>query len=231
MPSTPPLALLVHGAGSTPDAVRRLLGAAAPGADVVAVDARGSLADVVAAVTAAVEVAEATGRTVGVVGGISLGAHAVARWAAERTGPSPDLVLAMPAWTGAPGAVATLTAVSADEIEREGTAGILDRLLAASPDDWVVDELVRAWTGRDPVELARSLRAAASSPAPGVDELALVRARTVVVALADDPLHPVRVAEEWAAAIPGAHLVVVPRGAPGTDRGALGAAARGALGP
>lgn len=229
MPSPPPVALLVHGAGSTPDAVRRLLGPAAAGGDIVALDARGTLDDVVAAVTAAVHRAETSGRTIGVVGGISLGAHAVARWAAGRSGPSPDVVLAMPAWTGTPDAVASLTAASADEIEHEGTAGILERLLAAAPDDWVVDELVRAWAGRDPVELARSLRAAAQSPAPDVDELALVRARTVVVALADDPLHPAQVAEQWAAAIPGAHFVVVPRDAPGTDRGALGAAARGAF--
>ena len=229
MPSTPPVALLVHGAGSTPDAVRRLLGPAAAGADVVALDARGTLDDVVGAVTAAVDTAERSGRSIEVVGGISLGAHVVARWAAARTGPSPDLVLAMPAWTGAPDAIASLTASSADEVEHEGTAAILDRLLAESPDDWVVDELVRAWAGRDPVELARSLRSAALSPAPDVAELALVRARTVVVALAEDPLHPARVAEQWAAAIPGAHLVVLPRDAPGADRGALGAAARGAL--
>ncbi len=229
MPTTPPVALLVHGAGSTPDAVRRLLGPAAAGAEVVAPDARGTLDDVVAALAAAAQRAEQSGRRIAVVGGISLGAHAVARWAAARLLPAADLVLAMPAWTGAPDAVATLTAASADEIEREGTAGILDRLRAGTDDDWVVDELVRAWTARDGVELARSLRAAASSPAPGLDELGLLRARTVVVALADDPLHPVRVAEEWAASIPGASLVVVARDAPRADRGALGAAARDAL--
>ena len=56
-----------------------------------------------------------------------------------------------------------------------------------------------------------------------------VRGAAAVVALADDPLHPAAVAARWAATIPGAALVEVPRDAPRHDRGALGRAAADAL--
>ena len=223
-------AVLVHGAGSTGDAAVRLLGPASPGFEVTAVDARGTVDEVVARVAGVASGLAGVGRRLALVGGISLGAHAVARWAAGTSGSDlPEVVLAMPAWTGAPDDVAALTAASADEIERAGTAGILARIRAEAHDDWVVDELVRAWTDADPATLARSLRAAAASTAPTLDELARIRARVVVVALADDPLHPASVAEAWAEAIPGARLVTVPRHAPRHDRGALGLAARAAL--
>ncbi len=223
-------AVLVHGAGSTRDAVTRLLGRAAPDADLLAVDGRGDLDTVVDRLASTACAVAAEGRRLTLVGGISLGAHAVAAWAAGRPGAHlPELVLAMPAWTGPPDDLAALTASSAEEIELEGTAGILARLTAESGDDWVVDELVRAWTDADPATLARSLRAASGSRAPTLEELARIRARVVVVALADDALHPASVAEAWADAIPGARLVVVPRNAPAEDSGALGRAARAAL--
>lgn len=223
-------AVLVHGAGSTGDAVTRLLGRGAPDAELLAIDGRGDLGTVVDRIAGSASAVAADGRRLALAGGISLGAHAVAAWAVGRNGTDlPELVLAMPAWTGPPDAVAALTASSADEIEREGTAGILARLTAEAGADWVVDELVRAWTDADPATLARSLRAAAASRAPTLEELARIRARVVVVALADDPLHPASVAEAWADAIPGATLVTVPRDAPGQDRGALGLAARAAL--
>lgn len=223
-------AVLVHGAGSTGDAAVRLLGPAATGFEVRVVDAQGPFDEVVGRIAALASALATDGRRLSFAGGISLGAHAVASWAAAAAGRDlPELVLAMPAWTGPPEAVAALTAASADEIERDGTAGILARLVAGAPDDWVVDELVRAWADADPAALARSLRAAAASRAPTLDELSLIRARVVVVALADDPLHPASVAESWAEAIPGARLVIVPRHEPRDERGALGLAARAAL--
>lgn len=227
MPPAPPVAVLLHGAGSTPDAARRLLGDAAPGWTLVAPEARGTLDDVVATLAASVARIEASGRTVGLVGGISLGAHAVARWATEQPGGTPDLVLAMPAWTGRPDGIAALTAATADEIERDGTAALLARVVAESGDDWVAYELVRAWEHADRHELARTLRAAATSAAPTLDELATIRARAVVVALLDDPLHPEQVARDWAAAIPGARLVPLPRNP--RARGELGGVAGAVL--
>jgi hypothetical protein len=52
-----------------------------------------------------------------------------------------------------------------------------------------------------------------------------VRSPAVVVALADDPLHPAGIATDWAALLPRATLRTVGRHAPARDRGALGAAA------
>jgi len=213
------VALLLHGAGSCPETARRLLGPAVPdGAQPVALQARGSVEDAVAALEAA-----ASGRQVALVAGVSLGAHAAALWAA-RGGTADMLVLAMPAWTGGPGPVAALTASSAEEVRRRGRVALLAQVAARAPHDWVVDELRRGWATYDDDALASALEVAASSTGPTLDELARVRSRTAVVALADDPLHPEGVARGWARAVPGARLAVVGRHEPAADRGALGRA-------
>jgi pimeloyl-ACP methyl ester carboxylesterase len=219
------IALLAHGAGSCPDTVRRLLGPAVPeGVDTVAVDARGGVDDLVARLADA-----AAARDVVLVAGVSLGAHAAALWAA-RGGRTAGLLLAMPAWTGPPGDVAALTAASAADVLARGRAAVLADLERTAPDDWVVAELRRGWaTYDDDAELADVLRAAASSPGPTLQELALLDVPTAVVALAGDPVHPERVARAWAGAIPGAGLAVLDRRAPDGDRGALGRAGRALL--
>jgi hypothetical protein len=103
--------LLAHGAGSSPDVVLRLLAGALPvGAVPLAIDARGPVDDLVGRLHAA-----ALGRRVVLAAGISLGAHAVARWALAG-GAAQELLLVMPAWTGVPGAVAALTTVSAEAV-------------------------------------------------------------------------------------------------------------------
>jgi pimeloyl-ACP methyl ester carboxylesterase len=146
-----------------------------------------------------------------VLGGVSLGAHAAAAFASE-TGWAGGLVAVMPAWTGPPGGVAGLTAHTADEVEALGVDAVLGRIFEESaPGDWVARELRTAWTGTPSPELAHYLRVAAEQPSPDTSELELIRARTVVVALADDPLHPEQVARQWARAIPGATLEVLPR--------------------
>ncbi len=185
------VALLAHGAGSTPATVVALLGSASPGARVVGVDARGALPDVVAAFDRAVASAHRAGDEVVLVGGLSLGAHAAASWA-SASGSDVALLLAMPAWTGSAGATAALTAASADEIERDGIASVIARLRAdpAFAEDWVVDALARDWSSYDRPTLVAALRAAASSSAPTLDELARIRGPVAVLALRDDPLHP-----------------------------------------
>ena len=218
------IALLAHGAGSCPGSALRLLGPAVPhGVAVVAIDARGTMTDVVDRLRAA-----ATGHDVVLAAGVSLGAHAVATWSALG-GRAAELLLALPAWTGSPGDVAALTASSAADVRVRGRVGVLAGVAASAPGDWVVDELRRCWAEQDDGELADALDAAATSAAPEPSDLARIRASTVVVALADDPLHPVSVARSWAEAIPGARLVVVARHEPGRDRGALGRAGRAVL--
>jgi pimeloyl-ACP methyl ester carboxylesterase len=223
----PALALLAHGAGSCPETALRLLAPAVPeGAEARAIDARGTVDDVVARLRRA-----ARGRDVALAGGISLGAHAVALWAAHGGAPR-ELVLAMPAWTGVPEQVAALTAATAGDVETTGIERVLDRVSSVAADgDWVLDELRRGWRTYDDVLLAATLRAAASSPGPTPEELARITAPTAVIALADDPLHPVDVARLWARCIPDAGLAVVGRHDPALDRGALGRAGRHVLDP
>jgi pimeloyl-ACP methyl ester carboxylesterase len=216
------IALLAHGAGSCPETALRLLGPAVPdGVEARAVDSRGTVDDVVACLDAA-----AAGHEVVLVGGVSLGAAAAALWSAAG-GAAGELLLAMPAWTGRPDDVAALTAATARDVEAFGIERVLAGITAvADTDDWVLDELAGGWRTYDDVLLAATLRSAASSPGPTPETLARVTARTAVVALADDPLHPVDVARSWAASVPGARFAVVGRHEAGDDRGVLGRVGR-----
>jgi pimeloyl-ACP methyl ester carboxylesterase len=160
------------------------------------------------------------------VGGVSLGAHTAARWAAA-CGPGLDgVVLVLPAWTGTPGAVATATAASAELVDLLGTAGAL--AAAGTAVGWVAAELAAAWPAYGD-GLAASLRAAAVAPGPTLAELAALPVPAGLVAFPDDPLHPAAVAHDWAAAIPRAAVREVPLAAPGADRSVLGATALAAL--
>ncbi|MFN8167293.1 MAG: hypothetical protein U0S36_00770 [Candidatus Nanopelagicales bacterium] len=223
--------VLLHGAGSCPPTALALLGpAVASGSRAVAMPTSGDVERAVADLDALVAGLRAAGEHPLRVGGISLGAHAAALWAA-RTGAAVELVLAMPAWTGAPDHVAALTAAAADDVEDHGVAAVLARLDAdpATAGDWVLEELRRGWTSYAEDDLVRTLRAAGRSPGPATDDLAALRGPVAVVALADDPLHPETVARRWAEAVPDSGLAVVGRHEPAGDRGALGRAGAGAL--
>ena len=160
------------------------------------------------------------------VGGVSLGAHTAARWAAA-CGPGLDgVVLVLPAWTGTPGAVATATAASAELVDLLGTAGAL--AAAGTAVGWVAAELAAAWPAYGD-GLAASLRAAAGAPGPTRAELAALPVPAGLVAFPDDPLHPAAVAHDWAAAIPRAAVRELPLGAPAADRSVLGTTALAAL--
>ena len=161
---------------------------------------------------------------------------APARAGADRATPVPaappacpeldGLVLALPAWTGAPGAVAAATAASADLVERLGTAAAL--AAAGTAVGWVAAELAAAWPAYGD-GLAASLRAAAAAPGPTLAELAALPVPAGLVTFADDPLHPAAVAHEWAAAMPGAAVRELPLVAPAADRSVLATTALAAL--
>ena len=215
------LVLVAHGAGSTPDVALRLLAPALPrSVELVAIDARGHIDRLVSRLSDA-----AAGHEIVLAAGISLGAHAVALWAAH--GASPDaILLVMPAWTGIPTDVAALTARSARAVAERGSEAMLVEM-ALDPtlrDDWVLEEVTRGWSGYADPDLAHALHSAAVSPAPTLKDLALITVATAVVALDDDPLHPTDIARAWASTIRGAALELVPRYEPASDRGALGRA-------
>jgi len=160
------------------------------------------------------------------VGGVSLGAHVAARWAAASRPGLDGVLFVLPAWTGVPGAVAAATAASAELVERLGTAGAL--AAAGTAVGWVAAELAAAWPAYGD-GLAASLRAAAAAPGPTPAELAALPVPAGLVTFADDPLHPAAVAREWAAAIPHAAVRELPLAAPATDRSVLGGTALAAL--
>ncbi|MFI6100597.1 alpha/beta fold hydrolase [Lentzea sp. NPDC051213] len=137
-----------------------------------------------------------------VVGGVSLGAHVAARWAVRNPDRCAGLVLALPAWTGAPdGAPAALAASASAQIVAE--QGI-DAALAGTT-GWLHDELKRAWHGYGDL-LVPHLEEASESAAPTLDELSTLDVPTGIVGCTDDPVHPIAVAQAWAAAMPRAVL-------------------------
>ncbi|CCH29122.1 alpha/beta hydrolase [Actinosynnema sp. NPDC047251] len=156
-----------------------------------------------------------------VVGGVSLGAHIAARWAARHPRRCAGVLVALPAWVGpagdAPAALAA--AASAALVDSEGLAAAV-----AGVDGWVGAELRRAWP-RYGDRLADVLREAAGSAAPTLDELRGLAVPVGIAACADDPVHPLAVAETWLDALPRAALKTTSLDALGTDRSALGRAA------
>lgn len=183
-------------------------------------------ADLVAGLLAALD--DALDRADGplLVGGISLGAHVAARWAA---GADPDrlagILLALPAWTGPAGdAPAALAARStAAQLRRDGLGATVAGVRAGAP-RWLADELARAWTDHGP-GLADALDAAAGSPGPDPVQLRGLGPPTGVAALLGDAVHPVAVARTWHGLLPRAALRVVGLDAFGCDPAALGRAA------
>jgi pimeloyl-ACP methyl ester carboxylesterase len=163
------------------------------------------------------------------VGGVSLGALVAAKWAASRglldQGAVVGLMLVLPPWTGAPGdAPAAIAArTSADALERHGLTATLEAVEHTSP-RWLADELTRAWS-RYGEGLADSLRVAASTEGPTEAQLAHLAVPVAVVGLADDPVHPLSIAERWADLAPCARLVTSTLPALGQDPAVLGRAA------
>ncbi|GAA4527305.1 alpha/beta hydrolase [Amycolatopsis samaneae] len=157
-------------------------------------------------------------------GGISFGAHLAAEWAVRAPGRCRGLLAALPAWHGAPGpAPAALAAtLSADLVARHGVEGALAQAATGSP-PWLAAELGRAWR-RHGNDLAASLRAAASRPAPSLAALGVLSFPAGIATCVDDPVHPTKVAQEWAGALPRAAVVETTLTALGTDRESLGRA-------
>ena len=216
------VAVLAHGSGSTGDFVAGALGGPLreAGWSIETVEDRTGRVDAV--VEALADAVRASGA--GLVAGVSLGAHAVARWAArdpDVTARLEGLLLLLPAWTGPPGTVAALSGDAAGQVERLGVPAALRTLDDGS---WVSEELGRAWPayGKD---LVPALRATASSPGPTLEELSRIRVPVGVVSFVGDPFHPAEVAREWATALPRAAFVELPADAPAMDREVLGRAA------
>lgn len=159
-----------------------------------------------------------------IVGGISFGAHLAAEWAVRNPDRCAGLLLALPAWHGAPGeAPAALAArVSAELVATHGVETALRRSTeGVAP--WLAAELARAWR-RHGNGLSASLRTAAGHPAPTLSALRGLNVPAGIAACTDDPVHPLECARAWAGALPRAALVETTLSALGADRASLGRA-------
>jgi pimeloyl-ACP methyl ester carboxylesterase len=222
-PTLPSCLVLAHGAGSSADFLMRAFPAAACATDTDYLqDRTGSVARIANLIIDVALARRDEYRRI-YVGGVSLGAHAAALAAAALPHAVAGCVLALPAWTGPP-PEANPTRAAAEEVARDGADAVLARLRADPryAEDWVVQELQRAWPKRP--TLAEELGTAAGSPAPSTDVLRLIVQPTLVLALDEDPFHPLAVARSWAECIPNADLRVIPRHLPARDRSVFGGA-------
>lgn len=151
--------------------------------------------------------------------GVSLGAGALCRLLAESPQRLTHAVFFLPAVLDEPRPNAARTRLAAllEAVRTEDVSAVADAVTAEipasvrnTPAGWAyvrqrVDQLLR--DGLAPA-LAGLPDAAVVS---GVDALAQVTARTLVIATMGDDLHPVAVAERLAAALPGAELEVYDR--------------------
>jgi hypothetical protein len=217
-----PVAVIAHGSGSCAAFVEGVLGPALAAVGIRTVAYQDRTGDVEAVTRGLRALADRYGA--GLVGGVSLGAHAAVRVAAGRPRLQ-GLLLLLPAWTGRPGAVAQLSAQAAEQLEadvaRHGFPAAVGRVARSG---WAGAELALSWPAYGAAGLAAALRATAASRGPSGSELSAVRCPTGIVTVRADPFHPVDVAATWARAVPRARLTVLAAAAPVADRHVLGTA-------
>ena len=171
----------------------------------------------------------AAGRGQIAVGGVSIGAAVAAAWALQHPDHAVAVLAALPAWTGAPGDAPAAIAArhSAQQLRRDGLAATTNQMRASSP-PWLADELTRSWWGQWP-HLPDAMEEAATYVAPTRAQLQRLPVPMGIAAAVDDPIHPVAIGMEWAAAAPHAALRTVTLDQIGADPAALGAACLAAL--
>lgn len=219
--------VLLPGTGSDDDYVRRAFAPSLHQVGAVPVTPSPRPAALITGYLAALDHAAQDGPIA--VGGVSIGAAVATAWALRHPERTVGVLAALPAWTGAP--ESTPAAVSADltarQLRSDGLDAVTDQMTASSP-RWLATELARSWRGQWP-QLPDAMEAAAAYVAPTRGELAELSAPLGVAAAADDPLHPLAVGTEWAAAVPHGALRVLTLDQIGADPAALGAACLAAL--
>jgi pimeloyl-ACP methyl ester carboxylesterase len=219
--------VVLPGTGSDDDYVYRAFSGAlrAVGAEVEAATPRpdGLIEGYVA------ELENAAAETPIAVGGVSIGAAVAATWALRHPDRTVAVLVALPAWLGAPqnAPAAVAARQSALALRRDGLVATTARMRASSP-QWLADELARSWAAQWPA-LPDAMEEAAAFVAPTSAELKTLAAPMGVVAAVDDPIHPLDVAAQWADAAPRAALRTVSLDEIGADPSALGAACLAAL--
>ncbi|MEV6213399.1 alpha/beta hydrolase [Nocardia sp. NPDC051833] len=209
------------GTGSDADFAARAFGPAAAAHGLAFQAVEPDPQAVIASCTAALGAAAARGPVL--AAGISLGAAIALDWAAGQPTAVVGVITALPAWTGAETAAcpAALSAsVTAEQLRADGLDAVIERMRASSP-AWLADALTQSWRGQWP-HLPRALDEAAAYAWPTLERLADTRVPVAVVGASDDPIHPIAVAEQWAATLPQARLRRVTLDELGADPAVLG---------
>jgi len=198
--------VLAHGAGSTGQAARRLLGWEQR-TDIVAVEDRtGDVDRVLAGIDAAVTAYPGCAEIIGV----SLGAHAAARWAIGRVD-GPALTFILPAWTGPAEPTAAATADAAQGIGEVGIASTLEGLREAAAHEDIVELLGLAWDRYTDEQLRACLATAARGRGPTSLELDEIRLPARIVGWYGDVFHPASTVVEWSRHVPAARVALAAR--------------------
>ncbi|GGN69936.1 alpha/beta fold hydrolase [Nocardia rhizosphaerihabitans] len=220
---TPPQVTVVAlpGTGSDADFAARAFGPAAAAHGLAFQAVEPDPKAVIASCTAALDAAAARGPVL--AAGISLGAAIALDWAAGRRTAVVGVITALPAWTGAETAsspAALSASVTAEQLRADGLDAVIERMRTSSP-GWLADALTQSWRGQWP-HLPRALDEAAAYAWPTVEQLADSAVPVAVVGASDDPVHPIAVAEQWAATLPQARLHRVTLAELGADPAVLG---------
>ena len=174
-----------------------------------------------------VSLIEARGLAPVVVGGISMGAALALRLAVMRKDLVRALVLARPAWLDEvapanmrPNAlVGELLSVfpPAEARARFEESEVAKRLEVEAPDNLAS---LRGFFTREPIAFTRELLSRISADGPGVDaaDIRKIAVPTLVIGHGRDAVHPLRMAEAFAAWIPNARLATISPKAKSRDR-------------
>jgi pimeloyl-ACP methyl ester carboxylesterase len=219
--------VVLPGTGSDDDYVRRAFGAPlhAAGASLIAPPPEPRR--LVDGYLAALDDAARTGTIA--VGGVSIGAAVSLTWALRHPEQVMAVLAALPAWAGEPGSspAALAARYSAQQLREHGLTATTTQMRASSP-PWLAEELTRSWLGQWP-DLPDAMDEAAGYIAPNHAQLHGLATPMGVAAASDDPIHPLQVGREWAAAAPHAALRTITLDQLGAEPSALGAACLAAL--
>ncbi len=224
----PTAAVLLPGTGSDADFISRALGPLARALDLQMIAAVPDPNRLVASYLDALENAAAQHARV-VVGGVSIGAMIALSWARENQDGVAAVVAAMPAWSGAAdeSPAAASARHTAQLLRADGLEATIATMRSGSP-RWLADELERSWRVLWP-GLPESMEAAAAHIGPTLTELTSIQTPVALVAVQDDPLHPLATATAWLDALPNASLESVLLAELGADPAVLSTAGLRAL--
>ncbi|WP_194815598.1 alpha/beta fold hydrolase [Nocardia sp. XZ_19_385] len=217
----PGIAVALPGTGSDADFARRSFEPACRERDLELMAVEPDPLGVVASYRAALDSAAQRGPVL--AAGISLGAAVALEWAAEHPEDVTGVIAALPAWTGADTAncpAAQSAAYTAGQLRAHGLDAVIEQMRGGSP-EWLAAALTQSWRAQWP-NLPQALQEAADYKWPGPERLRAVGVPVVIITAVDDPVHPLAVAEEWAALIPRSGLARITLDELGADPAILG---------